>query len=233
MTRFPPTRTSVIHLPPPPFVSGKQRQAGAPCEDGHGAQVTLGCHLHCLCLCYRHVFYATTVWCIHIRTQPPNCKVDVGVGFGVNNSSEIKKLKIKKQLCEFDKRRSMSQSTRWRVSGGQQRLMADWLLRGWDVTGRQPSTERLPFNRGRWPSKPSGSWRPLFYTFLVSPKEGLSSRFKRSTGSHARKTYLTTVHMLIYGTTTSICAFWTVTKWCFIACCIDDANYNCSSTILE
>lgn len=45
--------------------------------------------------------------------------------------------------------------------------------------------------------------------------------------------YLTTVHMFIYSTTTSICAFWTVTKWCFIACCIDDANYNCSSTILE
>lgn len=45
--------------------------------------------------------------------------------------------------------------------------------------------------------------------------------------------YLTTVHMFIYSTTTSICAFWTVTKWCFIACCIDDANYNCSSAILE
>ena len=45
--------------------------------------------------------------------------------------------------------------------------------------------------------------------------------------------YLITVHMFIYSTTTSICAFWTVTKWCFIACCIDDANYNCSSTILE
>lgn len=43
--------------------------------------------------------------------------------------------------------------------------------------------------------------------------------------------YLITVHMFIYSTTTSICAFWTVTKWCFIACCIDDANYNCSSTI--
>lgn len=43
--------------------------------------------------------------------------------------------------------------------------------------------------------------------------------------------YLITVHMFIYSTTTSICAFWTVTKWCFIACCIDDANYNCS--ILE
>ena len=45
--------------------------------------------------------------------------------------------------------------------------------------------------------------------------------------------YLITVHMFIYSTTTSICAFWTVTKWCFIACCIDDAKYNCSSTILE
>lgn len=45
--------------------------------------------------------------------------------------------------------------------------------------------------------------------------------------------YLITVHMFIYNTTTSICAFWTVTKWCFIACCIDDANYNCSSAVLE
>lgn len=52
-------------------------------------------------------------------------------------------------------------------------------------------------------------------------------------GEPCTKNYLITVHMFIYSTTTSICAFWTVTKWCFIACCIDDANYNCSSTILE
>lgn len=44
---------------------------------------------------------------------------------------------------------------------------------------------------------------------------------------HARKSIL--LHMFIYSTTTSICAFWTVTKWCFIACCIDDAKYICSS----
>lgn len=106
-----------------------------------------------------------------------------------------------------------------------------WLLRDWDVNGRQPSPERLRVEREISPRKPLGSWRPSFYTLLASPEEGLTSRLKRSTGSHARKTYLTTVHMLIYGTTTSICAFWTVTKWCFIACCIDDANYNCSSTI--
>lgn len=39
---------------------------------------------------------------------------------------------------------------------------------------------------------------------------------------HAKLLYQ---YICLYTIQHPICAFWTVTKWCFIACCIDDANY--------
>lgn len=106
-----------------------------------------------------------------------------------------------------------------------------------DENGCQVSLERLWSKRRICPLCQYEIWRPSF-SHRVNSKE---REFPQDPGDVSEsiiwepctQNYLITVHMFIYSTTTSICAFWTVTKWCFIACCIDDANYNCSSTILE
>lgn len=145
------------------------------------------------------------------------------------------KFRQKKSLMDVC---GISQSTHRRGSDGRQRLIPGWLschsakmrkdgsflLKDYDLKEEYVHCA----------SKKSGGLR--FHIMWTQRREypqsaeGVSKVIIREP---CTQNYLITVHMFIYSTTTSICAFWTVTKWCFIACCIDNANYNCSSTILE
>lgn len=130
--------------------------------------------------------------------------------------------------------RGVSQSTHWRGNNGQQRLIPGWLQCKRE-NDRQVLLKDSDLKKYvSCASKKCGGLRFHIVwtqrrTFPKSPGDVL----KVINREQCTQNYLITVHMFIYSTTTSICAFWTVTKWCFIACCIDDANYNCSSTILE
>ena len=123
--------------------------------------------------------------------------------------------------------RGISQSTHWRGSNGQQRLTPGWLSCCSAKMRMDGSfswkTMILKEEYIHCASKKSGGLRfHITWTQRREFPQSAEGVSKAIIWEPCTQNYLITVHMFIYSTTTSICAFWTVTKWCFIACCIDN-----------
>lgn len=192
------------------------------------AKQTLRFHLHCLCLCCWDFFYRKG--CIIKYTQMYQTSTVDGVRwkyqFTVNSNREKK----------FPDGRGRIGRTHWRGSDGQRRLIAGWLSCPAHRLRAETSEKTMFLKKKKrryvdCASKKTGGL--CFHVAWTQRREFPPASGDATSQEPCTQTYLIAVHMLIYSTTTSKCAFWTVTKWCFIACCIDDANYNCSSTILE
>lgn len=214
------------------LVSGKQRSADELCKKGH-----YWLFIYIACVCVVETF-STGKWHNalnkYIHKYAKHFTVD-----GEKKKSGDRVFREEKKYIPWWMSGDISQSTHWRGGDGRQRLIPGWL-------NCRSATVRMNGSFFSWKTVLKRRIRPLcrWEIWRPSSSHGVNSKervFPQNHGDLSKvinrepctQNYLITVHMLIYSTTTSICAFWTVTKWCFIACCIDDANYNCYSTILE